>query len=148
MDDTYFELQIQDLIHRAETKKTALEQQKDKLGQELKEIEVELLAYEQTLLLGLFKKGKYAHMTVAVALTQFFIGRENQESPITEIFECLIENGLEIGGKDPISNLTAVLHAGKHFEVVRRGIYRLKPEVFQNLKESGLKLRLRIEEVK
>ena len=148
MNDTYFKLEIQELIRRAETKKTALEQQKNKLEQELKEIEVELLAYEQILLLDLSKKGKYAYMTVPAALARFFIERENQESPIPSMFECLTEHGLEIGGKDPLSNLTAVLHADKRFETTRRGIYRLKPAVFQNLKESGHKLRVKIEEVK
>ena len=67
------------------------------------------------------------------------------ESSVPKIFEYVTSNGLKIGGKDPEANLTAVLHADKRFEAVKRGVYRLEAGVFNNMKESGPKFNFRVE---
>jgi hypothetical protein len=166
------ESEIEELIDWVVAKKKVLKQHRDALEREIQEIDAELVSYEVLVKLvkknlnsyrnhesmfqngvavaplDLSKKGKYAYMTVSAALVCFYYERENKESSISHILDYVTENGLEIGGKDPLANLTAVLHADQRFEAIKRGIYRLKPEVFQNLKESGLKLRLKVEEVK
>ncbi|MGD0779621.1 MAG: hypothetical protein ABR954_02405 [Dehalococcoidales bacterium] len=165
-------LTIKELISQIVPKRTALEKKRETLKQEIQEIDSEISFYDRLVELvkslldtgrnqmsesqnrgaiapiDLLKKGKYAYMTVPAALVCFFNEQENEEAAIPDIYDYLNKNGLEIGGKDPLANLTAVLHADGRFETVRRGIYQLKPEVFQNLKESGFKLRFKIEEDK
>lgn len=167
-------LKIKELISQILLKRTALEKKRETLKQAIQEIDSEISFYDRLVELvkslldndtgrnqksesqnrgtiapiDLLKKGRYAYMTVPAALVCFFNEQENVKAAIPDIYDYLSKNGLEIGGKDPLANLTAVLHADKRFETVRRGIYRLKPEVFQNLKKSGFKLRLKIEEDK
>ncbi len=173
IDSTDFESEVAKLINQAVSKKAVLKQQRDALDRQIQEIEAALVSYEKMARFmkralnssrnheamsqderevlapfDLSTKGRFACMTVPAALVRFFYDRENTESSISEIFDYVTANGLEIGGKDPTANLTATLHADTRFQAVRRGIYRLKPGVFRKLKKSGLKFRMKIEEVR
>ncbi len=87
-------------------------------------------------------------MSVPAAAVRFFLERDNREASLSEIFDGLTRDGLEIGGRDPLSNLTATLHGDHRFETVRRATYRLRPEILSSLRESGHQLRVKIEEVR
>jgi effector-binding domain-containing protein len=170
IDVAELKFELQKLVNSAAIKKTTLKKQRDNLDRDIQEIEEDLISYEKISrfikkysdsylkpeaislsegevipALDPLKNNKFENMTVPTALVRFFYDRDNVESSVSKIFEYVTANGLEIGGKDPVANLTAVLHADKRFEAVRRGVYRLEAGVFNNLKESGPKYRFRIE---
>lgn len=103
---------------------------------------------EVELLQAILRQGRYACMSVPAAAVRFFLERDNREATLAEIFDSLARDGLEIGGKDPLSNLTATLHGDRRFETVRRATYRLRPGILASLRESGHQLRVKIEEVR
>lgn len=100
------------------------------------------------LMQAILRQGRYACMSVPAAAVRFFLERGNRETSLAEIYGSLTRNGLEIGGKDPHSNLTATLHGDSRFETVKRATYRLRPGVFRDLRKSGHQLRVKIEEAR
>lgn len=64
----------------------------------------------------------------ALELARLFLRNRSGPTPTREIYDHIITNGGELGGKDPISNLSAMLSNSEEFQSNGRAGWTLAPE--------------------
>lgn len=62
----------------------------------------------------------------AVALSADFIRGRTSPTPTRELYSMLVEHGVEIGGKEPVSNLSAILSKTEGFKSIGRSGWLLE----------------------
>lgn len=62
----------------------------------------------------------------AVALSADFIRGRMSPTPTRELYSMLVEHGVEIGGKEPVSNLSAILSKSERFKSIGRSGWLLE----------------------
>ena len=80
------------------------------------------------------------HRLKALELARLFLRNRSGPTPTRDIYDHIINNGGEIGGKDPVSNLSAMLSNSGDFQSNGRAGWTLPPENGQEpIPESSYK---------
>lgn len=64
----------------------------------------------------------------AIELARLYLKNRSGPTPTRDIFDHIINNGAEIGGKDPVNNLSAMLSNSDEFQSNGRAGWTLAPE--------------------